>query len=49
VNLNQGWWPENYEEGTHQELSHFVGNKAQEAAFEPNAALFDILVAVKKV
>jgi molybdopterin-containing oxidoreductase family molybdopterin binding subunit len=48
VNLNQGWWPENYEEGTHQELSHFVRNKAQEAAFEPNAALYDILVEVKK-
>ena len=48
VNLNQGWWPEQYEEGTHQELSHFVGNEAQKAAFEPNAALFDILVDVKK-
>jgi molybdopterin-containing oxidoreductase family molybdopterin binding subunit len=48
VNLNQGWWPENYEEGTHQELSHFFRNKAQEAAFEPNAALYDILVEVKK-
>lgn len=48
VNLNQGWWPELYEEGTHQELSHFVVNEAQKVAFEPNAALYDILVEVKK-
>ncbi|MFC1823525.1 molybdopterin-dependent oxidoreductase [Thermodesulfobacteriota bacterium] len=48
VNINQGWWPEDYAEGTHQALTHAAVNPAQEVSFEPNAALYDVLVEVKK-
>jgi molybdopterin-containing oxidoreductase family molybdopterin binding subunit len=48
VNINQGWRPQDYKEGSHQELTHYILNPGQAAAFEPNAALFDILVEVKK-
>lgn len=48
VNVTQGWWPENYMAGTHQALTHDRVNQAQVAAFEPNAAYFDILVEISK-
>ncbi|MFC1823714.1 molybdopterin-dependent oxidoreductase [Thermodesulfobacteriota bacterium] len=49
VNLNQGWWPQNYAAGSHQELTNSEINPAQVVAFEPNAALNDNLVEVKKL
>ena len=49
VNVNQGWWPEDFIEGSHQELTHSVVNKAQEVLYEPNSALYDVLVEVEKV
>jgi len=48
VNINQGWWRHHYAEGTHQALTHAVINPAQAAVFDPNSALFDVLVEVRK-
>jgi molybdopterin-containing oxidoreductase family molybdopterin binding subunit len=49
VNTTQGWWPDHFIEGSHQELTHGVINPAQEAIYEPNAALYDVLVEVENV
>lgn len=49
VNIRQGWWHRDYRDGTHQALTHSAINPAQEAAFEPNAALYDTLVEVAGV
>jgi len=49
VNIEQGWWPEDYIEGHHQQLTHDRINPAQQTIFEPNAALHDALVEVKNV
>jgi anaerobic selenocysteine-containing dehydrogenase len=48
VNIHQGWWPEHYKEGTHQALTQTEYNPAQKASFEPNMALFDNLVEVRR-
>jgi molybdopterin-containing oxidoreductase family molybdopterin binding subunit len=48
VNINQGWMRSQYAEGTHQALTHGVINPAQTAVFEPNSALYDNLVEVRK-
>ena len=49
VNVTQGWWPEDFIEGTHQGLTHSVVNPAQEVLFEPNSAYYDVLVEVERV
>jgi molybdopterin-containing oxidoreductase family molybdopterin binding subunit len=49
VNISQGWWPEQYIEGHHNQLTHDRINEAQQFILEPNAALFDVLVEVEKV
>jgi len=48
VNTNQGWWPEHYLEGSHQDLTHAYINPAQQVIYEPNAALYDVAVEVEK-
>jgi len=48
VNIMQGWWPEQYIEGHHNQLTHDRINPAQALIMEPNAALFDVLVEVEK-
>ncbi len=48
VNIEQGWWPEHYIEGHHNQLTHNRINQAQQLIFEPNAALYDVLVEVLK-
>jgi molybdopterin-containing oxidoreductase family molybdopterin binding subunit len=48
VSLLQGLWPEQYEEGHHNRLTHESINQAQLAVLGPNAALCDVLVEVKK-
>lgn len=48
VNITEGWWPRDFAEGSFQELTHNTINPAQQAVFEPNAAIFDVLVEVKK-
>jgi molybdopterin-containing oxidoreductase family molybdopterin binding subunit len=49
VNVTQGWWPEHFLEGSHQALTHAVINSAQEKVYEPNSALYDVLVEIEKV
>ncbi|MFO8009270.1 MAG: molybdopterin-dependent oxidoreductase [Dehalococcoidia bacterium] len=49
VNVAQGWWPEDFAEGSHQELTHSAVNRVQEMIYEPNSALYDVLVEVRKV
>jgi len=49
VNTAQGWWPQHYIEGSHQDLTHAYVNPAQQAIYEPNAALYDVAVEVEKV
>jgi len=49
VNVTQGWWPEDFIEGTHQELTHSAINPAQEILYEPNSAYYDVLVEVERV
>lgn len=49
VNVTQGWWPDDFAEGTHQHMTHSLINKAQEILYEPNSALYDVLVEVEKV
>ncbi|MBM3132963.1 MAG: dehydrogenase, partial [Chloroflexi bacterium] len=48
VNTPQGFSPWDYTEGTHQSLTHEAINPAQQAAYEPNAALYDVLVEVER-
>lgn len=46
VSLYQGWWPEHYIEGHHNDLTHDLINPVQKAILGPNAALYDVLVEV---
>jgi len=48
VNIIQGWWPEQYIEGHHNELAHDMINPAQQSIMESNAAFYDVLVEVEK-
>ena len=48
VNIAQGWWPEQYIAGHHNELTHDAINPAQERIMQANAAFFDVLVEVEK-
>jgi molybdopterin-containing oxidoreductase family molybdopterin binding subunit len=48
VNVNQGWWPDDFVEGSHQELTHSAVNPVQELLYEPNAAHYDVLVEVER-
>lgn len=49
VNVTQGWWPDQFERGSYQDLTHEKINPAQQAVYEPNAALYDVGVEVEKV
>jgi len=49
VNVTQGWWPQHFAEGSHQDLTHCAINPAQEVVYEPNTALYDVLVEVERV
>jgi len=48
VNINEGWWHHHFAEGSYQELTHATINPAQLAVFEPNSAMYDNLVEVRK-
>ncbi len=47
VAINQGWWPEDYMQGHHNELTHEVSNPVQQSTLSPNAAFYDVLVQVE--
>ncbi len=49
VNIDEGWWSEQYIDGHINELTHDMINPAQAAIFEPNAAYCDVLVEVEKI
>jgi len=48
INISQGWWFEQFDEGGFNTLSHDTINPAQDAIYEPNMAFNDVLVQVKK-
>jgi molybdopterin-containing oxidoreductase family molybdopterin binding subunit len=48
VNINEGWWHHHFADGSHQALTHATVNPAQAAVFEPNSAMYDNLVEVRK-
>ncbi|MFC1821144.1 molybdopterin-dependent oxidoreductase [Thermodesulfobacteriota bacterium] len=48
INLNEGWWPNQFIEGHTNALTHDVINPAQEMIFEPNMAMNDVAVEVIK-
>jgi anaerobic selenocysteine-containing dehydrogenase len=48
VDIKEGWWNQDYTEGTHQALTQSVINPAQVATWEPNMAFYDNLVEVTK-
>jgi molybdopterin-containing oxidoreductase family molybdopterin binding subunit len=48
ININEGWWHQQFAEGSYQALTHATINPAQAAVFEPNSAMYDNLVEVKK-
>jgi molybdopterin-containing oxidoreductase family molybdopterin binding subunit len=49
VDITQGWWPDQYLQGHHNELTHESVNPVQQFVMGPNAALYDVLVQVEKV
>ena len=48
VDIAQGWWPEDYMEGHHNELTHDRINPVQQSIMGPNAAFYDTLVEVER-
>ncbi len=48
VSTTQGWWPKDFIDGHHQNLTHDAVNPAQKAVHEPNVAFYDVLVDVEK-
>ena len=49
VDITQGWWPDQYLHGHHNELTHESVNPVQQFILSPNAAFYDVLVQVEKV
>ena len=48
VNISEGWWLDQFEEGDGNSLTHDVINPVQELLFEPNMAMNDVAVDVFK-
>ena len=48
VNICEGWWHHQFAEGSYQELTHATINPAQTAVYEPNSAMCDNLIEVRK-
>ncbi len=48
VQTAEGWWFRHYAEGGLNRLTHDTVNPAQEASYEPNMAMNDVLVEVKR-
>ncbi len=49
INLTHGWYPEHFREGDLNALTNNLINPAQEASYEPNMAMNDNLVDVRRV
>ena len=48
VNIMQGWWIDQFEEGSVNHLTHDVINPVQEKIYEPNMHMNDVAVEVAK-
>jgi len=48
VGITQGWWPDQYLQGHHNELTHESVNPVQQFVMSPNAAFYDVLVQVER-
>lgn len=48
VNISEGWWPRDFVEGSHQELTDSVTSPAQEASYESMAQMQGIPIEVRK-
>lgn len=48
VNISEGWWLEQFREGSVNHLTHDVINPVQEAVYEPNMHMNDVAVEVVK-
>jgi molybdopterin-containing oxidoreductase family molybdopterin binding subunit len=49
INISQGWWIDQFEEGSVNHLTHDVINPVQEKVYEPNMHMNDVAVDVIKV
>ena len=49
VNIMQGWWIDQFTEGSVNHLTHDVINPVQEKVYEPNMHMNDVAVEVEKV
>ncbi len=48
VNINEGWWIDQFKEGSVNHLTHDIINPVQEKVYEPNMHMNDVAVQVKK-
>jgi len=49
VNISEGWWLDQFKEGSVNHLTHDVINPVQEIIYEPNMHMNDVAVEVMKV
>jgi molybdopterin-containing oxidoreductase family molybdopterin binding subunit len=49
INITQGWWIDQFKEGSVNHLTHDVINPVQEKVYEPNMHMNDVAVEVMKV
>jgi len=48
VNITQGWWIDQFKEGSVNHLTHEIINPVQEKVYEPNMHMNDVAVEVKR-
>ena len=48
VNITQGWWIDQFSEGSVNHLTHDVINPVQEKVYEPNMHMNDVAVEIEK-
>ena len=48
INITQGWWIDQFKEGSVNHLTHDVINPVQEKVYEPNMHMNDVAVEVVK-
>ena len=49
VNINEGWWIDQFKEGSVNHLTHDIINPVQEEVYEPNMHMNDVAVQIKKL
>jgi len=47
VNINEGWWIDQFKEGSVNHLTHDIINPVQEKVYEPNMHMNDVAVQIK--